>query len=73
MIWWMFEPSCSQMEDVNLSVCACVYVCQNVSLFRKVMDSVGWLLATHTHLTEKGQLTIKPAAFSTKKTHGNCV
>uniref|UniRef100_A0A3Q4I3Z9 IQ calmodulin-binding motif-containing protein 1-like n=1 Tax=Neolamprologus brichardi TaxID=32507 RepID=A0A3Q4I3Z9_NEOBR len=25
----------------------------NVSLLRKVMDSVGWLLAAHTHLTEK--------------------
>lgn len=21
MIWWMFEPSCSQIEDVNLFVC----------------------------------------------------
>lgn len=27
LIWWMFEPSCSQIEDVNLSVCVCVRMC----------------------------------------------
>ncbi|XP_039462429.1 IQ calmodulin-binding motif-containing protein 1 isoform X1 [Oreochromis aureus] len=47
----LFLPS---VVDALLSLAAqLVNRAENVSLFRKVMDSVGWLLAAHTHLTEK--------------------
>lgn len=34
----------------------CLSVCQCMSLFRKVMDSVGLLLRAHSQLTTQGQL-----------------
>ncbi|KAL3999832.1 RAT1-interacting protein [Sarotherodon galilaeus] len=47
----LFLPS---VVDALLSLAAqLVNRAENVSLLRKVMDSVGWLLAAHTHLTEK--------------------
>lgn len=47
----LFLPS---VVDALLSLAAqLVNRVENVSLLRKVMDSVGWLLAAHTHLTEK--------------------
>ncbi|XP_004565671.1 IQ calmodulin-binding motif-containing protein 1 [Maylandia zebra] len=47
----LFLPS---VVDALLSLAAqLVNRTENVSLLRKVMDSVGWLLAAHTHLTEK--------------------
>uniref|UniRef100_A0A3B4H4M8 IQ motif containing B1 n=1 Tax=Pundamilia nyererei TaxID=303518 RepID=A0A3B4H4M8_9CICH len=47
----LFLPS---VVDALLSLAAqLVNRTENVSLLRKVMDSVSWLLAAHTHLTEK--------------------
>lgn len=47
----LFLPS---VVDALLSLAAqLVNQAENVSLLRKVMDSVSWLLAAHTHLTEK--------------------